>query len=102
MSEVEATLELQKDLVRHLRAGHPWVFRKAIELHAIHPSVVGIGLGALIAFVLQGKLGFPARVSPQILMGGLALSTVVGIVAGDVPARSASNLTVVDALRDET
>jgi 23S rRNA (cytosine1962-C5)-methyltransferase len=24
-------LELRKDLVRHLRAGHPWVFRKAIE-----------------------------------------------------------------------
>ncbi len=27
----EAVLELQKDLARHLRAGHPWVFRKAIE-----------------------------------------------------------------------
>jgi 23S rRNA (cytosine1962-C5)-methyltransferase len=27
----EASLALQKDLARHLRAGHPWVFRKAIE-----------------------------------------------------------------------
>jgi 23S rRNA (cytosine1962-C5)-methyltransferase len=27
----EAELELRKDLARHLRAGHPWVFRKAIE-----------------------------------------------------------------------
>jgi len=26
----EPKLELQKDLARHLRAGHPWVFRKAI------------------------------------------------------------------------
>jgi 23S rRNA (cytosine1962-C5)-methyltransferase len=26
----EARLELQKDLARHLRAGHPWVFRKAL------------------------------------------------------------------------
>ena len=26
----EPRLELQKDLARHLRAGHPWVFRKAI------------------------------------------------------------------------
>jgi 23S rRNA (cytosine1962-C5)-methyltransferase len=26
-----AELRLQKDLARHLRAGHPWVFRKAIE-----------------------------------------------------------------------
>ena len=28
---VEAALELQKDLARHLRAGHPWVFRRAVE-----------------------------------------------------------------------
>jgi 23S rRNA (cytosine1962-C5)-methyltransferase len=27
----EHRLELQKDLARHLRAGHPWVFRKALE-----------------------------------------------------------------------
>ncbi len=27
----EAALELRKDLGRHLRAGHPWVFRKAVE-----------------------------------------------------------------------
>ena len=31
MSAVEARLRLQKDLARHLRAGHPWVFRKAVE-----------------------------------------------------------------------
>jgi 23S rRNA (cytosine1962-C5)-methyltransferase len=28
---VEAELPLKKDLARHLRAGHPWVFRKAVE-----------------------------------------------------------------------
>ncbi len=31
MSEVAAQLPLRKDLARHLRAGHPWVFRKAVE-----------------------------------------------------------------------
>ena len=31
MSKVAAALELRKDLARHLRAGHPWVFRKAVE-----------------------------------------------------------------------
>jgi 23S rRNA (cytosine1962-C5)-methyltransferase len=31
MTDVAARLTLQKDLARHLRAGHPWVFRKAIE-----------------------------------------------------------------------
>jgi 23S rRNA (cytosine1962-C5)-methyltransferase len=28
---VDAQLPLRKDLARHLRAGHPWVFRKAVE-----------------------------------------------------------------------
>jgi putative ABC transport system permease protein len=51
---------------------------------------------------VNGALSFPARVSPTILVVGLGLSTAVGIVAGYLPARSASNLVVVDALRDET
>jgi 23S rRNA (cytosine1962-C5)-methyltransferase len=29
--KAEAELPLKKDLARHLRAGHPWVFRKAVE-----------------------------------------------------------------------
>jgi 23S rRNA (cytosine1962-C5)-methyltransferase len=29
--KAQAELKLQKDLARHLRAGHPWVFRKALE-----------------------------------------------------------------------
>jgi 23S rRNA (cytosine1962-C5)-methyltransferase len=29
--KAETELRLQKDLARHLRAGHPWVFRKALE-----------------------------------------------------------------------
>jgi 23S rRNA (cytosine1962-C5)-methyltransferase len=29
--KAEASLELRKDLARHLRAGHPWVFRKAVD-----------------------------------------------------------------------
>ena len=28
---VDAELPLRKDLARHLRAGHPWVFRRAVE-----------------------------------------------------------------------
>jgi 23S rRNA (cytosine1962-C5)-methyltransferase len=31
MTRAEAELPLRKDLARHLRAGHPWVFRKAVE-----------------------------------------------------------------------
>ncbi|MEI7705786.1 MAG: class I SAM-dependent rRNA methyltransferase [Deltaproteobacteria bacterium] len=54
MSQVEATLELRKDLVRHLRAGHPWVFRKAIE-----KAPRGLEAGAIVDVVEEGR--FVAR-----------------------------------------
>jgi ABC-type lipoprotein release transport system permease subunit len=44
-------------------------------------------------------LSFPAVVTPGIVTMGLVLSVVVGITAGYWPARSASNLPVVEALR---
>jgi putative ABC transport system permease protein len=64
-------------------------------------GVVGIVLGAAAAFGVEGILHFPSRVTPVILATGLLLSTVVGLVAGYWPARNASNLIVVDALREE-
>ena len=47
-------LELRKDLVRHLRAGHPWVFRKAIER-----APKGLDAGAVVDVVEDGR--FVAR-----------------------------------------
>ncbi|MFL5373926.1 MAG: class I SAM-dependent rRNA methyltransferase [Myxococcales bacterium] len=47
-------LELQKDLARHLRAGHPWVFRRALEKP---PS--GLAAGAIVDVVEKGR--FVAR-----------------------------------------
>jgi putative ABC transport system permease protein len=64
-------------------------------------GVVGVGLGALAAVGVRGVLEFPASVTPGIVATGLALSVVVGLVAGYWPARNASNLPVVDALRAE-
>ena len=65
-------------------------------------GVVGILLGWGAAMAVEGLLHFPSRVTPAILTAGLLLSTVVGLVAGYWPARNASNLVVVDALREET
>jgi putative ABC transport system permease protein len=65
-------------------------------------GAVGIGLGALVALGVQKAVGFPTRVTPELLLGALLLSTVVGVLAGYFPARRASNLLVVDAIRDET
>jgi putative ABC transport system permease protein len=65
-------------------------------------GVAGILLGGLAALGIQALLSFPARVTPLILAMGLGLSTAVGVVAGYWPARGASNLPVVDALREES
>lgn len=65
-------------------------------------GLVGLALGAAAALGVQSALGFPARVTTQVLTAGLALSALVGVVAGYFPARNASNLAVVEALRDET
>jgi 23S rRNA (cytosine1962-C5)-methyltransferase len=51
---IHASLELRKDLARHLRAGHPWVFRKAIE-----KAPRGLEAGAIVDVVEEGR--FVAR-----------------------------------------
>jgi 23S rRNA (cytosine1962-C5)-methyltransferase len=51
---VAATLELRKDLARHLRAGHPWVFRKAVER-----APRSLPAGAIVDVVEDGR--FVAR-----------------------------------------
>jgi putative ABC transport system permease protein len=70
-------------------------------LLALGGGVAGVLLGAGAAFGVEGVLNFPARVTPAIVAAGLALSIGVGLAAGYWPARSASNLPVVDALRTE-
>ena len=47
-------LELQKDLARHLRGGHPWVYKRAIE-----KPPAGLAAGAIVDVVAGGK--FVAR-----------------------------------------
>jgi putative ABC transport system permease protein len=64
-------------------------------------GLVGVGLGGLAALGVRGWLDFPAHVTPGIVLLGIALSVFVGIAAGYWPARSASNLAVVEALRSE-
>ena len=64
-------------------------------------GALGVAIGSLIALGVRGALSFPAEVTPGIVAMGLVLSVVVGIAAGYWPARNASNLPVVDALRAE-
>lgn len=71
-------------------------------LLSLSGGVVGILLGGLAAVAVQGLLDFPSQVTLPILAAGLFLSGIVGVLAGWWPARTASNLAVVDALREET
>ena len=51
---VDAELPLMKDLARHLRAGHPWVFRRAVER-----APKGLPAGAIVDVTEEGR--FVAR-----------------------------------------
>lgn len=64
-------------------------------------GIVGALIGSGATFIVRGALNFPATITPAIVGMGLSLSLVVGIVSGYFPARAASNLVVVDALRTE-
>ena len=68
-------------------------------LLSVGGGLVGVLVGSLMALGLRGILDFPASPTPGIVVAGLALSAGVGIAAGYWPARNASNLPVVDALR---
>ncbi len=64
-------------------------------------GLAGVVFGSLAAMGVRGLLDFPASVTPGIAFMGIALSLVVGVAAGYWPARSASNLAVVEALRSD-
>ena len=65
-------------------------------------GIVGVVLGAVAPALVRALFNFPAQITAPIAVMGLGLSTLVGVVAGYLPARNASNLAVVDALRDES
>ena len=64
-------------------------------------GLAGVAGGAAIALAVKYLLEFPANLTPAIAAMGLLLSAVEGVAAGYWPARTASNLPVVDALRSE-
>ena len=64
-------------------------------------GLVGVILGGAAAMLVKAVTGFPAQVTLGIVLMGVGLSTVVGLLAGFLPARRAANLPVIDALRAE-
>ncbi len=64
-------------------------------------GLIGVLLGGGIALLVKAATGFPAQITMGIVLMGISLSTVVGLLAGFLPARRAANLPVIDALRAE-
>jgi putative ABC transport system permease protein len=64
-------------------------------------GLVGIVLGLVTAAQLASKFGWPMLVRPDIIVISVGFSALVGIAFGLYPARKASQLDPIDALRYE-
>ncbi len=64
-------------------------------------AVLGIGLGILGAHIISWNTPLPAAIAPWSLVAATLLGTVVGVVSGVLPARKASRLDPIEALRQE-
>jgi len=67
-------------------------------------GIIGAGLGTLTTYLINNKMAAKGAeiflISPSFIIGVLAFSFVIGIVAGVIPALRASKLNVVQAIRE--
>ncbi len=73
---------------------------EAVTLSVIG-GVIGIGLGIGVSQLLSAKMNWPTLTSPSSIVVAFFFSAAVGIFFGFYPARKASRLDPIDALRYE-
>jgi putative ABC transport system permease protein len=62
-------------------------------------GIVGVGLGLLVSKILSNVMNIAFVFSPGAVVLGVGFSLAVGVIFGWAPARKASNLNPIDALR---
>ena len=64
-------------------------------------GLIGVGAGVGVATWLAGRFHWPVRIQTDVITVSVGFSALVGIVFGIYPARKASQLDPIDALRFE-
>lgn len=62
-------------------------------------GLIGIIIVMLLGLLLSGPIGFPVTLSLKNIGWGIGISTIVGIISGYIPARSAARMDPVVAIR---
>jgi putative ABC transport system permease protein len=78
-----------------------WQFLIEALAQCVVGGFIGVLTGFLIALAVRQWTPFPASLKWWVALTGLVLSTVIGIFFGIYPARKASKLDPIDALRRE-
>ena len=89
-----------------------WSILSSFMIESVILALFGGLLGCLMALPLHGistgtanfvtfsEVLFHFRITPKILLWGIAFATMVGILGGGLPARRASRISLIEALRD--
>jgi len=78
-----------------------WQFLVEASTMTTIGALVGLGLGALLAWVIRTNTSIPAALPASIVATALIASAVTGVAFGMLPAMRASRLDPVEALRHE-
>ena len=102
LSVTERTREIGLRLAVGARGGdvRSQFFAEALWLSLLG-GALGVVLGALASFILVRGYGWTMDSSPVTALSAFAVAALVGVVSGYYPARKASALDPIDALRFE-